>query len=68
MEQLNPFDDPDQQCFVLANEQGQHSLWPAFAVIPAGWRQVHGPDSREACGQWVELNWTSLTAAEGGKQ
>ncbi|WP_263261280.1 MbtH family protein [Pseudomonas entomophila] len=61
MEQLNPFDDPQQVCFVLANAQGQYSLWPDIAPIPAGWRLVHGPASREACGEWVELNWQDLT-------
>jgi len=62
VEQLNPFDDPQQVCFVLANARGQYSLWPDIAPVPAGWRQVHGPASREACGEWVERTWTDLCA------
>jgi uncharacterized protein YbdZ (MbtH family) len=26
--------------FVLVNDEEQHSLWPAFADVPAGWRVV----------------------------
>jgi len=32
----NPFDDDDGTFFVLVNDEGQHSLWPTFAGIPAG--------------------------------
>lgn len=63
MDQLNPFDDPQQVCFVLANNQGQYSLWPDVAPVPAGWRHVHGPAGREACGQWVELAWQGLAVS-----
>ncbi len=42
----NPFDNPAVQHRVLVNDEGQHSLWPEFADIPAGWRAVHGPVSR----------------------
>ena len=57
MEQLNPFDDPQQGCHVLINAQGQHSLWPDFCDVPPGWTIVHGPASRQDCGQWLEDNW-----------
>lgn len=67
MEQLNPFDDPQQACFVLCNAQGQYSLWPDVAAVPAGWRQVYGPASREACGQWVEIAWPSLASTEASQ-
>ena len=30
------------RCCVLVNAEGQYSLWPAFAVAPAGWESVHG--------------------------
>ncbi|MFK4547026.1 uncharacterized protein YbdZ (MbtH family) [Streptomyces tendae] len=66
----NPFDDEDGRFFVLRNDEGQHSLWPAFADVPEGWLVVHGEDSREACLDYVEKNWTdmrpnSLIAAMG---
>ncbi|GAA3462645.1 MbtH family protein [Saccharothrix longispora] len=56
----NPFDDPEGRFRVLVNDEGQHSLWPSFADVPAGWDAVFGPDTREACGAYVEENWTDL--------
>ncbi|WP_131735993.1 MbtH family protein [Actinomadura roseirufa] len=56
----NPFDDEDGRFFVLVNDQGQHSLWPAFAEVPAGWREVLGPESRQNCLGHIEENWTDL--------
>lgn len=56
----NPFDDDNGAFFVLVNDEEQHSLWPVFADIPAGWRVVHGEASRAACLDYVEKNWTDL--------
>ncbi|MET8336063.1 MULTISPECIES: MbtH family protein [Streptosporangium] len=57
---MNPFDDPDGVFLVLANDEEQHSLWPGHLPVPAGWRTVHGEDSREACLEYVERTWTDL--------
>ncbi|MEV6345240.1 MbtH family protein [Actinoplanes sp. NPDC051851] len=59
----NPFDDPDGQFFVIVNNEGQHSLWPDFAVVPAGWTVVHGADTRSACLDYVNVNWTDMRPA-----
>ncbi|MYR83402.1 MbtH family NRPS accessory protein [Streptomyces sp. SID685] len=56
----NPFDDPDGRFRVLRNDEGQHSLWPDFAPVPAGWDSVHGPDDRDSCLRYVEENWTDM--------
>ena len=56
----NPFDDADGRFFVLVNDEEQHSLWPTFAEVPAGWRVVFGEESREACINYVEENWTDM--------
>ncbi|CAM03553.1 MbtH protein [Saccharopolyspora erythraea NRRL 2338] len=56
----NPFEDPDGTYLVLVNDEGQHSLWPAFAEVPAGWTEVHGEDTRDACLAYVEEHWTDL--------
>ncbi|MFI6099302.1 MbtH family protein [Lentzea sp. NPDC051213] len=56
----NPFENDDHRFLVLVNEEGQHSLWPAFAEVPAGWRVAFGEDSRQACLAHVEENWTDL--------
>lgn len=56
----NPFDDPDGRYFVLVNDEGQHSLWPAFADIPQGWEVAYGEADRESCLDYVERNWTDM--------
>jgi MbtH protein len=59
----NPFDDDDGEFFVLVNAEEQHSLWPSFAVIPAGWQAAHGPDTRQACLDYVTAHWTDMRPA-----
>lgn len=54
------FDNQDGTFLVLVNDENQHSLWPAFADVPAGWTVVHGPDRREACMTYVRENWVDL--------
>ncbi|HEX7304844.1 MbtH family protein [Lentzea sp.] len=56
----NPFDAPDEQFRVLVNAAGQHSLWPAFADVPAGWTSVFGLAGRESCLTYVQEHWTDL--------
>lgn len=56
----NPFDDEAGTFIVVVNDEEQHSLWPAFAETPAGWRQVYGEASRADCLQYVEENWTDM--------
>lgn len=56
----NPFEDEDGTYHVLVNDEDQHSLWPAFAEVPAGWRIVFGEDTRAACLAYVEEHWTDL--------
>jgi MbtH protein len=67
----NPFDDPDGRFLVLVNDEGQHSLWPVFADVPAGWTVVFGAESpgdetgepgadRAAALEYVEQHWTDM--------
>jgi MbtH protein len=56
----NPFDDESGTFLVLVNDEDQHSLWPAFTDVPAGWRVAHGEASRAACVEYVERSWTDL--------
>jgi MbtH protein len=56
----NPFEDPQGRFLVLVNDENQHSLWPSFAEVPAGWIPVFGEDTRDACLAYVEANWTDL--------
>ncbi|MFP1660398.1 MbtH family protein [Streptomyces cavourensis] len=56
----NPFEDENGTYLVLINDEGQHSLWPAFAEVPAGWIVAHPEDTRQACLAYVEQNWVDL--------
>lgn len=56
----NPFDDPDATFKVLVNDEGQHSLWPAFATVPDGWSVALADTNRQTCLAYVEEHWTDL--------
>ncbi|MFD6096654.1 MbtH family protein [Nocardiopsis flavescens] len=56
----NPFEDDGARFQVLVNAEGQHSLWPVFAAVPAGWTVAKEEDSRQACLEYVERNWTDI--------
>lgn len=56
----NPFDEKDGTFLVLTNEEGQYSLWPQFAPVPAGWSIAHPADTRQACLDYVEKHWTDM--------
>ena len=57
---VNPFDDDNGSFFVLINDEEQHSLWPTFADVPAGWRVVYGEADRAACLDYIEQNWPDI--------
>lgn len=56
----NPFEDADGTFVVLVNAEGQHSLWPTFAPVPAGWTATFGEDTRDACLSHIESTWTDM--------
>jgi uncharacterized protein YbdZ (MbtH family) len=56
----NPLDDDGVSFLVLVNDEGQHSLWPIFAKIPAGWRAAFREADRAACLDYIEEHWTDI--------
>ncbi len=56
----NPFEQEDGTYLVLVNAEGQHSLWPSFAEVPAGWSIAHPSDTRQACFEYVEAHWVDM--------
>jgi MbtH protein len=60
MQMTNPFDDEEGSYVVLVNAEGQHSIWPSFVDVPAGWTVVFGKADRDACLGYVEKNWTDM--------
>jgi MbtH protein len=59
----NPFDDDAASYLVLANHEGQRSLWPASIAVPDGWKVEHGPDARARCLDHVNETWTDIRPA-----
>lgn len=45
---------------MLINDEGQHSLWPTYIDVPAGWRVAFGEASRQECLDFVEESWTDM--------
>ncbi|MER6916014.1 MbtH family protein [Streptomyces sp. NPDC000594] len=56
----NPFEDDSAAFCVLVNGENQHSLWPAFREVPAGWSVVFSADNRKECLDYVNENWTDM--------
>lgn len=56
----NPFDDENDRFLVVVDDEGHHSLWPAFVEVPAGWRAAFGEESRAKCVEFVEREWTDM--------
>jgi MbtH protein len=59
-EMSNSFDDDTARFLVLVNDEGQHSLWPVFADVPAGWTVAYGEDDRQSCLAYIEKSWTDM--------
>jgi MbtH protein len=57
---MNPFDDESGEFAVLVNDEGQHSLWPTFKSIPAGWTAVVPKGTRQECLDYIEQHWTDM--------
>jgi len=56
----NPFEDENGTYHVLINDEGQHSLWPTFVEVPQGWRIILNSDTRAACLDFINKNWTDM--------
>jgi MbtH protein len=56
----NLFGDDDGTFSVLGNDEGRHSLWPAFVNVPPGWRVVFGENARADCLAYIEEQWTDM--------
>lgn len=56
----NPFEDEDGVYLVLANTEGQYSLWPSFVDVPGGWTVLLDAASRQECLDYVDEHWTDM--------
>lgn len=55
------FDDMDGEYFVVVNDEGQYSIWPAQRELPRGWQPEGPARSREQCLSYIEETWTDMT-------
>ncbi|MEU6281723.1 MbtH family NRPS accessory protein [Streptomyces sp. NPDC047028] len=65
-----PFEKPGAEYLALVNDEGQYSVWPAAADVPAGWRVDLAAAPRQAVLDHIDRHWTdarpaSLRAADG---
>jgi len=56
----NPFEDDNGTYMVLVNDENQHSLWPAYIDVPAGWLMAFGENTRQSCLDYINANWTDM--------
>ena len=56
----NPFEAEDSAYLVLVNDEGQYSLWPAWANVPSGWNKKFGPQARDECMSLIERHWSDM--------
>jgi MbtH protein len=56
----NPFEDEEGTYLVLTNDEGQHSLWPAFVDVPDGWAIAFTENTRQNCLDYINTNWTDM--------
>ncbi len=46
---------------VVANDEGQFSIWLAGRPLPAGWSSIGQPGNKEECLSLIAGVWTDIT-------
>ena len=54
------FDDNKAQFYVVMNGEEQYSIWPAGQEVPAGWRVVGEPATRQESLDSIDKLWTDM--------
>lgn len=57
------FDREDAVFRVVANQEGQYSIWPDYKEIPAGWSAVGKTGLKKECLDYIESVWTDMRPA-----
>ncbi|MEU1844675.1 MbtH family protein [Micromonospora sediminicola] len=52
--------DVSDEWLVVVNDEEQYSIWANGRPVPAGWRAVGEPDSRDGCLRRIEELWTDM--------
>ncbi|MFG3247812.1 MbtH family protein [Streptomyces sp. NPDC048187] len=56
----NQPDNPHASFHVVVNGEGQYSIWPGPADVPAGWTVCHGAADRSSCLEYINTHWTDM--------
>ncbi|SEE29833.1 MbtH protein [Streptomyces sp. 2131.1] len=56
----NQLDNPNGSFHVVVNGEGQYSIWPESADVPAGWTVSHGPTDRSSGLDYINAHWTDM--------
>jgi len=57
---MSTIDDDNQIFFVVVNDEGQHSIWPDFKPVPAGWRENGFKGVKKDCLEHIATVWTDM--------
>jgi MbtH protein len=58
--QSDQLTDVDESFVVVVNDEDQYSVWWLDRNVPAGWRVIGGPGTREECLTRVAELWTDM--------
>jgi MbtH protein len=57
---MSNIDDENQIFLVVVNDEGQHSVWPDFKAVPAGWRETGFRGPKKECLEEISKVWTDM--------
>ena len=52
-----------EQYRVVINHEEQYSIWRSDREIPAGWKAVGKPGTKQVCLDYIEEVWTDMRPA-----
>jgi MbtH protein len=55
--------DASDSYLVVINDEKQYSIWASAKPLPAGWRSVGTPDTREKCLAWIDQSRNDMRPA-----
>lgn len=57
---MSNIDDEEQTFLVVVNDEGQHSIWPDFKAVPAGWHELGFSGLKQDCLDHIAKVWTDM--------
>ncbi|WP_332775495.1 MbtH family protein [Polaromonas sp.] len=55
---VSTIDDENRVFSVVVNDEGQHSIWPDFKPVPAGWQETDFKGLKKDCLEHIAKVWT----------